>query len=242
MVDTIAQNDPGSMSFGLYIKGLRQQKGISMEAVAAEIKISLSQLTQIEAEGSDQLPDDVFVRGILRSYARFIGVDESDIIDRFKVSRGALGKVPSSLPGKAAAIRKFRPGALLFAVILLILIVLSVPYMVYETSMRLSPLMLRERVGNLLPLHQTVSLPRRDEEHGILRLELTATEKTRVEISSDEGELLEYELFPMDHVELAVSRSVRLQIGNAGGLDVRLNEQSVTVPGKSGETVTLDLP
>lgn len=230
------------MSFGPYLKGLRQQKGISMEAVAAEIKISLSQLAQIETEDHDRLPDDVFVRGILRSYARFIGVDENDIIDRYMICRRAWGKSPRSLPGQSTARRKFKPGALLFAGILLILIVMAALYVVYETSLLSSPLMPQERIDDASAVHQSHRLSFQDGNPDVFRLELAATEKTWVKIRPDEEEPLEYILYPMDHIELAISRRVRLQIGNAAGLNIRLNEQSVTVPGKSGETVTLDLP
>lgn len=230
------------MSFGPYLRGLRQQKGIFMEAVAAEIKISLHQLEQIEAEDHDRLPDDVFVRGILRSYARFIGVDENDIIDRYMICRRALGKSPRSLPGQSKERRKFKPGASLLLGILLILIVMSVLYMVYETSLPSSSLMTQERIGEASAVHQAHRLSFQDGNPDVFRLELAATEKTWVKIHPDEEEPLEYILYPMDHIELAISRRVRLQIGNAAGLNIRLNEQSVTVPGKSGETVTLDLP
>lgn len=229
------------MSFGPYLKDLRQRKGISMEAVASEIKISLTQLAQIEAEDHQRLPDDVFVRGILKSYARFIGVDENDIIDRYMICRGAFGTAPR-LFAKESSKKKFRPRVSVPLQILLILIVIPVLYVIYGASLRPSPPMSMERVGDFRLLRQSDHVSPTRAEIADFRLELNAREQTRVEISPDDRETMALLLFPMDHIELAVSRRVRLKIENAGGLHVRFNDQTVAVPGKSGQAVILDLP
>lgn len=241
MVNTVSPDQRGCESFGFYLKGLRQWKGISMEAVAAEIKISLSQLEQIEAE-NQSLPDDVFFRGILKSYARFIGVDESDIIDRYMTSRGTCGRDPRSLPARDKAANRFRPGRWLLPGILLILIVISVLYMVYEISLHSSPLMPRERKFDFQAIQQSHDIYPRAARNGEWRLEMAATKKTWVKIQPDDQEALEYILFPMDYIELAVSSRVRLQIDNADGLNIRLNGQPVAVDKKNGDVITIDLP
>ena len=242
MVNTVSPDQRGCESFGSYLKGLRQWKKISIEAVAAEIKISLSQLEQIEAENHKSLPDDVFVRGILRSYARFIGVDENDIIDRYRISRGTCGRDPHSLPVGDKAANGFRPGRWLPRGILLILIVMSVLYMVYELSLDSSPLMPRERKFDFQAIQQSHDIYPRAARNGEWRLEMAATKKTWVKIQPDDQEALEYILFPMDYIELAVSSRVRLQIDNADGLNIRLNGQPVAVDKKKGDVITIDLP
>jgi hypothetical protein len=71
---------------------------------------------------------------------------------------------------------------------------------------------------------------------------MAATKKTWVKIQPDDQEALEYILFPMDYIELAVSSRVRLQIDNADGLNIRLNGQPVAVGKKNGDVITIDLP
>lgn len=242
MVNTVSPDQRGCESFGSYLKGLRQWKKISMEAVAAEIKISLSQLEQLEAENHKSLPDDVFVRGILRSYARFIGVDENDIIDRYMVSRGTCGRDPRNLPARDKAANGFRPGRRLVPGILLILIVISVLYMVYETSLDSSPMMPRERKFDFQAIQQSHDIHPRDTRNGAWRLEMAATKKTWVKIQPDDQEALEYILFPMDYIELAASSRIRLQIDNADGLNIRLNGHPVAVNKKNGDVINIDLP
>ncbi|RJP39117.1 MAG: DUF4115 domain-containing protein [Desulfobacteraceae bacterium] len=242
VVNTVSPDQRGCESFGSYLKGLRQWKKISMEAVAAEIKISLSQLEQLEAENHKSLPDDVFVRGILRSYARFIGVDENDIINRYRISRGTCGRDPRSLPARDKAANGFRPGRWLVPGILLILIVMSVLYMVYEISLDSSPLMPRERKFDFQAIQQSDNIYPRAARNGEWRLEMAATKKTWLKIQPDDQEALEYILFPMDYVELAVSSRVRLQFDTADGLNIRLNGQPVAIDKKNGDVITIDLP
>lgn len=68
---------------GEYLKSIRESKNLSLEAVAAKTKISLNYLNAIEESRFDDLPGEVFTKGFLRSYARFLSIDERDIIKRY---------------------------------------------------------------------------------------------------------------------------------------------------------------
>lgn len=74
-------------SYGLYLQSLRVEKGISIEQVAAETRIRAEILRSIEAEDHDNLPDDVFVKGFLQSYAQAIGADSREVLRRFEARR-----------------------------------------------------------------------------------------------------------------------------------------------------------
>ncbi len=93
-------------SYGLYLQSLRVEKGISIEQVAAETRIRSEILRSIEAEDHQNLPDDVFVKGFLQSFAKVIGADPDEVLRRFDVRRKAQAPVevlsgiaPSPRPG-----------------------------------------------------------------------------------------------------------------------------------------------
>ncbi len=72
---------------GEYLKRIRKSSDTSLEAVAAKTKINISYLIAIEEGRFNNLPGEVFVKGFLRSYAKFLGIDEADVINRYNQLR-----------------------------------------------------------------------------------------------------------------------------------------------------------
>ncbi len=58
----------------------------------------------------------------------------------------------------------------------------------------------------------------------------------------DEKGSTEYHLNSGDQIKLEADTAFNLLIGNAGGLKITLNDKPVSIPGKSGEVVTIELP
>jgi len=69
-----------------------------------------------------------------------------------------------------------------------------------------------------------------------------AVEDTWLKVIMDEKGSTEYSLNSGDQIELEAAAGFSLLIGNAGGLKITLNDQPVSIPGKSGEVVTIELP
>lgn len=64
------------MSLGADLKRERELRGITLEEIARETKIRASMLGYIEDDRLDRLPAGVFRRSFVRSYARYLGIDE----------------------------------------------------------------------------------------------------------------------------------------------------------------------
>lgn len=58
----------------------REKRGMSTQDVASQIKISERQIRALEAEDFAQLPNAVFVRGFVRSYAKLLGLDVTSLL------------------------------------------------------------------------------------------------------------------------------------------------------------------
>lgn len=76
-------------SIGEFFKQVRETKGLSVEEVALKTRIRADFVRAIEDGNYAKLPDQVFARGFVRSYARSLGLDEEDAIQRFVQSAGA---------------------------------------------------------------------------------------------------------------------------------------------------------
>ena len=74
---------------GEFFKQVRETKGLTIDEVAAKTRIRTDFVKALEDGNFAKLPDQVFARGFVRSYARSLGLDEEDAIHRFAQSAGA---------------------------------------------------------------------------------------------------------------------------------------------------------
>jgi cytoskeleton protein RodZ len=79
--------------FGEELRREREARGIALEAITDSTKISSRHLNALEHEQFDRLPGGVFNRGIVRGYARVVGLDEETWVDRFTSAYHASGMV-----------------------------------------------------------------------------------------------------------------------------------------------------
>jgi cytoskeleton protein RodZ len=75
------------LSFGRYLMSVRLERGISLKAVSNATRIGAETLLAIENEDHDALPAEVFVKGFLRSYARFVGADAEKAVSLYGTQR-----------------------------------------------------------------------------------------------------------------------------------------------------------
>lgn len=77
-------------SVGEFFKQVRETKGLTVDEVASKTRIRTDFVKALEDGNFAKLPDQVFARGFVRSYARSLGLDEEDAIHRFIQSAGAF--------------------------------------------------------------------------------------------------------------------------------------------------------
>jgi cytoskeletal protein RodZ len=77
-------------SIGDFFKQVRETKGLTIDEVASKTRIRSDFVRALEEGNFAKLPDQVFARGFVRSYARSLGLDEEDAIHRFIQSAGAF--------------------------------------------------------------------------------------------------------------------------------------------------------
>jgi len=77
-------------SVGEFFRQVRETKGLTVDEVASKTRIRSDFVKALEDGNFAKLPDQVFARGFVRSYARSLGLDEEDAIHRFIQSAGAF--------------------------------------------------------------------------------------------------------------------------------------------------------
>src|SRR5260370_189818 len=70
-------------SFGEELRRAREIRGISLKEIADATKISKRFLEAIERNDHKTLPAPVFTRGFVREYARYLGLNSDEMVNRY---------------------------------------------------------------------------------------------------------------------------------------------------------------
>jgi len=70
-------------SLGAELRKQREIRGISLKEIADATKISRRYLEALETDEHGILPAPVFTRGFVREFARYIGLDAEQVVDRY---------------------------------------------------------------------------------------------------------------------------------------------------------------
>lgn len=73
---------------GHILREARENKGLTLEEAQDATRINARYLEALETGQYGELPTAVHVRGFLRNYARFLGLDPEPLLDRYQYSQG----------------------------------------------------------------------------------------------------------------------------------------------------------
>ncbi len=93
---------------GQILKENRERKNITLSEVSLSTKITIKTLVAIEDGNPDNLPPKTFLRGFVRSYAQYLGLDVEEILRTFQEEMGSTvvrphagGTTPSEVNAEA---------------------------------------------------------------------------------------------------------------------------------------------
>lgn len=112
-----------STPFGEHLKRERELRGVTLEEVAAATRISPRFLEALENEQWDRLPGGAFNRGFIRSVARYLGLDEENMVAEYALETKGLNDSSASTDVQGMP-RDWRPvitGAVVLVVVIIIM-------------------------------------------------------------------------------------------------------------------------
>lgn len=74
---------PGQRMNGAYMRAVREARGISPEAVSEVVKITSTQVENLEEHRFHRLPAPVYLKGFLRAYADVVGIDADRLVEDY---------------------------------------------------------------------------------------------------------------------------------------------------------------
>lgn len=75
-------------SVGELLKAARESRSLTLDVVNQETKISVDVLNALEQDDFDSIGSDIYVKGFIRNYARYLGVDVEQVLRTLDRQRG----------------------------------------------------------------------------------------------------------------------------------------------------------
>jgi cytoskeleton protein RodZ len=232
-------------SLGQELKKDREARGISLKAVVDATRITQRYIEAVESDRLDVLPGGFFIKGILRSYAKAVGLDEEEVLERYRrAGLLAAGKPDTtrkqaSAPGAVRS--KKRARSLAGAVAALIVIVSFAVYFLTKPGKPGAPPAdvkpppaAAARPEPPAPSVEAAVAP--EAEKG-LRIEMTFIAKTWIQVYADGRLAIDGLRSAGDTAEVRADAVLLVHLGNAGGLTYALNGKPGKPFGRSGAVV-----
>ncbi len=250
-------------SFGLYLQTARLENKMSIEALSAETRIRVEVLKQLEAEEHEFLPNEVFIKGFIRSYAQAVGADVEEALERYRASRELRSIQTDRKLAPVNRPNRFWLGLTAAVGAVLLLAVLTLYFYTRFNAPPDAPADIATAPVESQPAppanvpaveKQTPSPPApgspetlssKPEPQPLAKqyvLEIRAVEETWLKIIVDDQPAKEMTLQTNEVRQIQAASLLNILIGNAGGVELKLNGKPVEVTGRSGQVVNIQLP
>jgi cytoskeleton protein RodZ len=253
MAEEAPPQERPDFSFGDELRKEREIRGISLNEIADATKISKRFLESIERNDFATLPAPVFTRGFVREYARYLGLNAEEMVDRYAMfarqSESPNDPQPQPLSSSAAG-SESAPAAGGVNRVLLISAAVVVPLLIVagillwrggffgapEPAATTTPMDAVETVSTqpIEPSPTVVPSPAGSP----LSLMLETTGDVWLVAEADGKQVISENLRMGERRTVGANEKIELkQVGNAGGLKLTLNGTPLPPLGGAGDVV-----
>ncbi len=230
-------------TLGEFLIGAREAKGLDLHDAAQQTRISIYYLKALEEEDFSKLPGEVFVKGFLKSYARFLAIPEEEIIRRYQEVRprrqtaetGPEVEQPQQVFERIAPKRTPLEPILWGAVLVIALVAFlftALPQKKAGTSHVPAPIASQPSPTPA----ETMTAPK-PVKFDKLYLEVTAVEDTWLLVRTDSSPQKKSILKKGDVMIWSADERFLLSFGSLGAVTLRLNGEPLTLTGPSSAVV-----
>lgn len=239
-------------ALGERFRAAREARGLSLSDVSEQIRIRSVYLAAIEEDNWSAIGAPVYVRGFLRTYARFLGLDPEEVVATFNSAPVSSQPIPAA-PERISRSAHMAPersqeqgsrGAPLIwaAAVVAVLLVAFVVYNEFTMHGRSAPASVASETATPAlpsnspsegpsPSASPSSIPGLDGPKSIA-LVLSAPSWLRVTV---DGNVRMEGTFSAGTSKTFHGKNALVRIGNAGGVEIYVDGKDVGKLGKSGD-------
>jgi cytoskeleton protein RodZ len=229
-------------TLGTYLRSAREARGIDLHDAAQQTRISLNYLRALEEEDFSKLPGEVFVKGFLKNYAKFLRLDESQVLKKFvesQVTNSGGGSFVEKEPVAAISQQKTPRSTTIEPFLWGAGIVIALVFFVFTALPERHQPDTKQAVTTM-STGQTVTTQGLVMQRDKLYLEVVALEDTWLLVRTDNSPQKKAVLKKGESLIWSAKERFLLSYGSANALKLTLNGQELTV-NEPGNEVVRDL-
>ncbi len=233
---------------GETLRKRREELGIDLKQVANTLRIQYEYLKSLENNALEKLPPQVYTRGYIREYARFLNVDPEPLLNEYAeggVKEEEVEPVPPEPVKRKPALPRF---AVFGLVIIALVSVAAVSFLRNRAPSRgparesgqtapaeISPVPLVAAQKSKTPVLHPNARSR-------YVLNVVCSDASWLRVQTGEGRSEEALMKPGETREWTSQKGFDIKLGNAGGVKLVLNGRDLGTLGEKGRVVRLSLP
>lgn len=244
-------------SFGEELRREREIRGISLKEIADATKISKRFLEALESNDHKTLPAPVFTRGFVREYARYVGLNVEEMVNRYNFAAANDDRIekppqvekyakqlprdispkPSPKRGIPPAYAKVDRNAIVVVIIAVALA--AVAWWAIQNKRRIEATDAATATPVTAPKQAPVTpAPEPVADDSTLRMAVEVTANSWVDLDVDGISAFKDEMVQGERKEFeAKEQFLFRRIGNAAGLNLTLNGVPIPALGDDGEVI-----
>jgi cytoskeletal protein RodZ len=190
------EGPPEIGGIGAQLKAAREARGLTLEQVAAETRIPQRHLVTIEAGNFAALPARTYAIGFTRTYAKAVGLNDSEIADRVRAEldaqeAGPRARVAGFEPGDPARVPSRALGWIMALAVVLVLAGLFVVFRPYFSPAAELPSLVEQQEAEQAAAERPAQRPAAGAANASGPVVFTALDEAWVRFYTPEGTLSE---------------------------------------------------
>lgn len=216
---------------GEALRAEREKAGIDIPTLSAELRIPKSYLHALEAEDYDELPGTTYGFGYIKSYCKFLGIDDQPFLDTFKMRTSMAGNGPKyHFPDEALEPRM--SGAMVAMLVVLTLLTGYIGWQVYDrfqapTLSEDATLVATVSVENEAPAKTEPSVAEETAEQAPITEEVVPVATPEVEETVTAEVAPKPDIAPEEDVTEQVQQVAQAETQNIADEDIALEDAAV---------------
>jgi cytoskeletal protein RodZ len=234
-------------NLGEYLRELREARKISVSQVAQALKTKLETIHAIEANDFSKIPAPTYVKGYLRSYANFLGIESDPILieynKQYPQEKQPLVPPEHKLPSVNIDLIKIFKSKIFVVSVITVILLISLTLTIVKISHRKAkkPALQKEQSSHIQQVQEKQEVketPKQEEEtepamklktplSTPLLLSASAIDSVWMRVNADGKVIFEGVLQKSDKESWQAQSEFKLRIGNPSKLGLSINGQSL---------------
>lgn len=233
-------------TIGEQLRAERERKGLSIKEIEAAISIRALYINAIEEGNYSIVPGEVYLKGFIRNYANYLGLNGQEMVASYRqaqepiVSEVAVAKTPTEPRTRAKDKTDNKSGKLLIISLLVVCVAGSAWWLLGNQPPSKEPIETKQvqpLPSPTAPITTQPTTPVAPIQSKPVVIIAKYTEKCWTSVFADGKQIYEGTPQNGETITWEAQKSIAITVGNAGGIDITYNGQSLGKIGQKGEVI-----